>query len=647
MTCLRLPMDTPRGADSAAWFRLRPAITAFWVALLIVAVPGGTAIAQRAEAVRDQYQKLEYRIPMRDGVSLFTSVYVPRDASPERTYPFLMQRTCYSVAPYGADTYRGALGPSRELQEEGYIFVYQDVRGCYLSEGTFRNMTPHIADKQSARDVDESSDTFDTIEWLLHNVPHHNGRVGMWGISYPGFYAAAGMIDAHPALKAVSPQAPIADWWYDDFHHHGAFFLPHAFNFLVRFGLPRPTPTTFSPSPINIDAPDGYPFFLDLESLSNVNDRYLRDRVDMWNDLIAHPNYDEYWQSRNLLPHLRRVAPGVLIVGGWFDAEDLYGPLQIYRRVEAENPHAQNMIVMGPWSHGGWSRGQGDHLGNIDFEAPTAHYYQEQIEAVFFRSYLHNGQSPTLAEASMFETGTNRWRYFSQWPPAGMQRKRLFFVAGERLSYEAPTEEGETFDEFTSDPRRPVPFTEDTDIGMTTSYMTDDQRFAARRPDVLVYQTQPFDHDLTLCGPLVADLRVSTSESDADWIVKLIDVFPDDTKDNRFVRPGKHLGGYQMMVRSEVMRGRFRENPTEPKPFVGGEPTTISLPLQDVLHTFQKGHRLMIQVQSTWFPLVDRNPQRYVDNIFLAQPGDFVRATHRVYRSVQQPSSIDIGVLER
>ncbi len=582
-----------------------------WLAVMGGFVVSTTALALQADTVQEKYQKFEYRIAMRDGVNLFTSVYVPRDASPEKTYPMLMLRTCYSVGPYGADAYPGSLGPSRELQDDGYIFVYQDVRGCYLSEGSFQNMTPHIANKQGAQDVDESSDTYDTIEWLLHNVQHHNGRVGMWGISYPGFYAAAGMIDAHPALKAVSPQAPIADWWYDDFHHHGAFFLPHAFNFLLRFGQPRPEPTTMSAHPLELGTPDGYQFFLDLGPLSNGNERFLRDRVSMWNHLIEHSNYDEYWQARNLLPHLKKVAPGVLIVGGWFDAEDLYGPLQIYRQVETDNPGIQNTIVMGPWPHGGWARSRGDHLGNIDFESPTAEYFRHQIEAVFFRSHLKDGRSPTLAEATMFETGTNRWRYFDQWPPQEMKLKRLYFSADERLTFEAPTGDEVAFDEFVSDPRRPVPFTEDVDIGMTYAYMTDDQRFAARRPDVLVYQTSPLENSLTLCGPLVADLRVSTSESDADWVVKLIDVFPADAKDHKFVRSGMHMGQYQMMVRSEVLRGRFRDDPSQPKPFVSGEPTTVTLPLQDVLHTFRPGHRIMIQVQSTWFPLVDRNPQKY------------------------------------
>jgi putative CocE/NonD family hydrolase len=603
------------------------------------------AQAQQAVAIRDKFEKREYQIPMRDGVKLFTAVYVPRDAGPDKKYPVMMLRTCYSVRPYGEEQYRSSLGPSRELQNDGYIFVYQDVRGTYMSEGKFLNMTPHRAVKKAAEDVDESSDTYDTVDWLVKNIPHNNGRVGMWGISYPGFYAAAGMIDHHPALVAVSPQAPIADWWYDDFHHHGAFFLPHAFNFLVRFGQPRPKPTTLSAPRFDHGTPDGYKFFLNLGAAGNANDRYLRDRIEFWSHLVAHPNYDQFWQSRNLLPHLKNVAPAVLIVGGWYDAEDLYGPLQIYRKVEADNPGIQNSLVMGPWPHGGWSRSDGDRLGNAAFGAKTSSFYRKWIEAKFFHSHLKGEGKPGLPEAYVFETGKNRWRQFDHWPPQATQAKQLYFAAKEQLRWEPPQEDDEACDEFISDPNRPVPFTDDVALGMTRAYMTDDQRFAARRPDVLVFQTDVLTEDITVCGPLLADLRVSTSRTDADWIVKLIDVFPDDAPDHEFVESGQHMGGYQMMVRSEVLRGRFRDSPSSPKPFEPDRPTTVKVPLQDVLHTFQAGHRIMIQVQSTWFPLVDRNPQKFVDNIFLADEQDYAIATHRVYRSVSLPSKIELQVL--
>jgi uncharacterized protein len=597
--------------------------------------------AQENTPVQQRFVKQEFRIPMRDGAHLFTAVYTPKDASADKCYPMLMTRTCYSVRPYGPDEYRDTLGPSRELEQDGYIFVYQDVRGCYMSEGQFVNMTPHRPGKSGPQDVDESSDTYDTIEWLLHNVPHHNGRVGQWGISYPGFYAAAGMIDAHPALRAVSPQAPIADWWYDDFHHHGAFFLPHSFNFLAAFGQARPQLTPLGPLRFAHDTPDGYEFFLNLGSLKNANEKHFRHRISFWDEIVEHPNYDEFWQQRNLLPHLRQV----LVVGGWFDAEDLYGPLQIYREIEKHNPQSHNSLVMGPWAHGAWSRVDGDHLGNIDFESKTSRFYQRWIEYVFFREHLKGNGAASLPEAYVFETGGNRWRMFDAWPPSGVAPKTLYFHARGGLTETAPAESEMMFDEFVSDPARPVPFIEKIDTGMTREYMTDDQRFASRRPDVLVYATEPLKEDLVLAGPLQVDLRVSTSQGDADWIVKLIDVFPDDARNGRFMEQGRTLAGYQMLVRSEVIRGRFRNNPALPEPFVADQITQVQLPLQDVLHRFAAGHRLMIHVQSTWFPLVDRNPQKYVDNIFLAEDADFVPARHRLYRSAREPSQIQLLVL--
>ncbi|GIW94621.1 MAG: glutaryl-7-ACA acylase [Pirellulaceae bacterium] len=611
---------------------------------LILLVPCVRAEESPPRPVKELYTKQEYRIPMRDGVHLFTTVYVPRDAGPDRRYPILMTRTPYSVRPYGPDRYPARLGPNRRMQQEGYIFVYQDVRGCYMSEGTFVNMRPHVPNKTSPQDVDESSDTYDTIEWLLANLPYHNGRVGMWGISYPGFYAAAGMIDAHPALKAVSPQAPIADWWYDDFHHHGAFFLPHAFNFLSAFGQSRPLLTTFSPLRFEHPTEDGYDFFLRIGSLKNVNEKYFRDRIPFWNDIILHPNYDEFWQARNLLPHLKRVAPAVLTVGGWFDAEDLYGPLNIYRTIEEREGNCDNRLVMGPWAHGDWARVPGDHLGSMDFESPTSEFYQEWIETVFFRSYLKGAGEPGLPEACMFETGGNRWRFFAQWPPARTQEGQLYLQPSGQLAWEPPPESAVAFTEFVSDPHKPVPFTERISPAMVREYMVDDQRFASRRPDVLVFSTPPLEEDLVVAGPLTAELWVATSQQDADWIVKLIDVFPDQAPYSRFVEAGRSLSGYQMLVRSEVLRGRFREDPARPKPFVPGEVTRVRIPLQDVLHRFRRGHRLMIHIQSSWFPLVDRNPQKWVDNIYLADDQDFTAAQHRVYHSRMYPSRLEFRI---
>ncbi|TMQ35334.1 MAG: CocE/NonD family hydrolase [Planctomycetota bacterium] len=614
---------------------------------LVLLVTQGAVLGQSKESaakyIREHYTKQECRIPMRDGAKLFTVVYAPKETS--QRSPMLMVRTPYGVGPYEKDKFRDNLGPNRFFEKEGYIFVYQDVRGCYLSEGRFVNMRPHLDKKESKKDIDESSDTYDTIEWLLANIPNHNGKIGLWGISYPGFYASAGMIDAHPALKAVSPQAPIADWFFDDFRHHGAFFLPHAFNFMAVFGQPRPEPTSLRIERFDHKTPDGYQFFMDLGPLKNANTKYFKDRVTFWNRLAEHPNYDAFWQARNLLPHLKKVAPAVMTVGGWFDAEDLYGALNTYQTIEQQNPDIFNMLVMGPWQHGGWSRSDGERLGNIHFGAKTGLFYQKDMELAFFDHFLRASGDPKLPEAYMFETGANRWRRFDHWPPKNLQKKTLYFHAGGRLSFNAPSEDSEAHDEYVSDPNKPVPFTEVIATGMTTEYMTDDQRFAARRPDVLTCETEPLKNDVTLAGPLLADLRVSTSGTDSDWIVKLIDVFPDDAQDYPNMRPGEHLGGYQMMVRSEVIRGRFRNSYEKPEPFTPNQATRVPLKLQDVLHTFAKGHRIMVQVQSTWFPLVDRNPQKYVDNIFLADEKDFVKATQRVYRNKQQPTSLQVGVL--
>ena len=593
------------------------------------------------DTVSGKYTKSEYMIPMRDGVRLFTAVYVPRA---EGSYPILMKRTPYSSGPYGEDEYPTRLGPSPLFMEDGYIFVYQDVRGKYMSEGEFVNVRPHLDIKDSETDIDESSDTWDTIEWLLKNVSRHNGKVGMWGISYPGFYAAAGMIDAHPALVAVSPQAPIADWFFDDFHHHGAFFLPHGFNFLSSFGQPRPEPTTERAASFEHGTPDGYEFFLRLGPLKNANIRYFQDQVAFWNTMAEHPNYDQFWQERNLLPHLKNLPEAVLTVGGWFDAEDLYGPLNIYRAAEKVKEGGYNGLVMGPWSHGQWARGNGDYLGNIHFGDKTSKFYQEEIEFPFFSHYLKGGEFPEMPEAWIFETGENEWHQFNQWPPTG-ETKSYYLGKDLTLSLKRPQCSEPVWDEYLNDPAKPVPFTEEIDKGMTKEYMTDDQRFAARRPDVLAFSSPVLEEDVTLAGPVLADLWVSTSGTSSDWVVKLIDVFPDDAPAFFELSEDKEMGGYQMMVRSEVIRGRFRNSYQHPEPFKPGIPARIRLPLQDVLHTFKAGHRIMIQIQSTWFPLVDRNPGNFVDNIFEASEEDFIKTTQKVYRSREMPSRMEVNVI--
>jgi putative CocE/NonD family hydrolase len=595
------------------------------------------------ETVRLQYEKQEYRIPMRDGVRLFTAVYTPRNRS--RRYPILLKRTPYSVRPYGADEYPEQLGPSPHFDHEGYIFVLQDVRGCYMSEGNFVNMRPFLPQEHAETSADENTDTYDTIQWLLDHVSGHNGKVGMWGISYPGFYAAAGMIHAHPALAAVSPQAPIADWFFDDFHHHGAFFLVHAFNFLVNFGLPRPEPTPEGHRRFDHGTPDGYQFFKDAGTLGQLEEKYMHGQVAYWRELADHPNYDQYWKERNLLPHLDQVAPAVMTVGGWFDAEDLYGPLKIYRSIEKKNPGIFNVLVMGPWFHGAWARDDGERLGNVWFGSKTSEFFREQIELPFFNHFLKGAPAPAMPEAYVFETGTNQWRTFANWPPKGLASRSLYLEDGHGLDWDAPRQAGFDFDEYISDPRKPVPFTQSVTIGMTREYMTDDQRFASRRPDVLSYRTDVLDEDVTLAGPVVADLWVSTSGTASDWIVKLIDVFPNDAEDFPQMSGEERLGGYEMMVRSEVIRGRFRDSNATPEPFLPDQPARISLELLDLFHTFKKGHRVMVQIQSTWFPLVDINPQRYVDNIFQAKETDFVTARQRVFHSREYPSHLVVGVL--
>jgi len=604
--------------------------------------------------IRQHYTKTEYKIRMRDGVQLYTIVYAPKDADKVR-YPILLNRTPYAIGPYGPAKFKLSLGPSSKMMHEGYIFAYQDVRGRYMSEGEFMDMRPELEKHATQKDTDEGTDTYDTIEYLLKRGPKSNGRVGQWGISYPGFYTSAGLLSRHPALKAASPQAPIADWFWDDFHHNGAFFLPHAFNFLYSFGQARPQPTAVGNPGIKHGTPDGYDFFMRLGPLKNANDLYYKGKVAFWNELMQHPDYDAFWQARNLRPHLHDLQAAVLTVGGFNDAEDLFGALNTYQTIEQKNPGLANRLVMGPWVHGGWARGTGEMVGNVNYGPSPSLWYQENIEAPFFKSYLKDAKpGSNLPEATMFEGGTNRWRTFDAWPPKQAQPRTLYFRQAGGLAFSPPTDGSNErrrpdvnfeFDQFVSDPAHPVPFTEATAVGMTREYMTDDQRFASRRPDVLTYQTPPLDEDMTLAGPIQALLQVATTGTDADWVVKIIDVYPDNTPDNPRTAPGVHLGGYQQMVRSEVMRGRFRDSFSQPKPFIANEVTAVPFTVQDLLHTFKKGHRLMVQVQSTWFPLVDRNPQTYVPNIYEASETDFKAQTHKLYHNPGHASQLVVKVL--
>jgi len=638
MNCLQSPCPAIASLRRRAWL----AWIAAWLAW--AALPSG-APAQGLEHVKANYTKHEYRIPMRDGTRLFTEVYVPKDQS--QRWPILLLRTPYSVRPYGVDQYKPDLGPSPLLGKQGYIFAYQDVRGRWMSEGEFVNMRPHLPVKTGPAEVDESTDTWDTIEWLTKHVANHSGRVGMWGISYPGFYAAAGMIDAHPALKAVSPQAPIADWFIgDDWHHNGALMLPHVFNFMANFGRPRPQPIKRADFKFDHETPDGYQFFLQMGPLANANARYFKDDVPFWNEVMRHGTYDDFWKARNLRPHLKQIRPAVLTVGGWFDAENLFGALETYKRIEAQSPTTNNVLVMGPWVHGAWGREEGQSLGPVSFHAKTSLFFRESIELPFFEFHLKGKGEFKPPEAWIFQTGVNQWRRFEAWPPKDARPKPLYLRAGGRLAWDAPAEPASPagYDEYLSDPARPVPFLNKVAIGMSPEYTVEDQRFAAQRPDVLVYRTDVLEEDLSVAGPIEVELHLSTSGTDSDWIVKLIDVYPDDYPEPNPNPANVRMGGYQQLVRGDVMRGKFRNSFQKPEPFVPNQPTAVRFTLADICHTFRPGHRLMVQVQSTWFPLVDRNPQTFCD-IYSAKESDFQKATQRVYRTRDMASRIILPVL--
>jgi uncharacterized protein len=591
----------------------------------------------------NNYTKAEYQIAMRDGAKLFTAVYSPKDTS--KKYPILFNRTPYSIAPYGEKMefyFRRGLSPA--FLREGYIFVYQDVRGRFMSEGKFRHMTPFIAEKKSKNDVDENSDAFDTMDWLIKNLKNTNGRIGMWGISYPGFYTSCAAIDAHPALKCISPQAPIGDWFFDDAHHNGAFFLVAMFDFIAAMDIPRYGQYKDWYFPFNWNTPDGYSFFKRLGPLQNIKNNYFGDSIKFWNDITEHPDYDEYWQKRNILPFYKNVKPAMLLVGGWYDAEDLYGTFKTYKSISANNINQKNTIVIGPWIHGGWARNDGSSLGNVSFGSKTSLFYRDSLELPFFNYYLKDKGNLNLAKAIMFETGKNEWRRFDQWPPRNLENKKLYFCNNNKLSFELQSDNS-SYDEYISDPKKPIPFTEEICFDMTKEYMTDDQRFAAKRPDVLVYETDLLTEEIAFAGPMKVYLKVSTSAGDADWIVKIIDVYPTDAPDNQSTHAGMKMGEYQQMVRSEVLRGRYRKGFDKPLPFEPGKVEEVNIELQDVLHCFKKGHKIMVQIQSTWFPLVDLNPQKYVENIYKAKAEDFIKATHRVYHQKDAESYLEVNIL--
>lgn len=605
--------------------------------------------------VRDHYTKHEFGIPTRDGVELFTAVYVPNDASPEHRYPIVMLRTPFSVAPYGPTAYPPMLGPDRFMLRDGYIFVSQDVRGRYMSGGTFENVRPLLPDSVKANDpgaTDEATDTYDTIAWLLTHIADNNGRVGLWGISYPGFYATLGLVSRHPALVAVSPQAPGTDCYFDDFHHNGALTQGYFTSYPV-FGIPRPAPTTDTwwlpafQKLLTLVQEDDYQWQLSLGPISTFGEQFYPGNT-LWNDIVAHPDYDEFWQARAPESRLRDVTAAVLVVGGWFDGEDLHGPLSVYQTLRRYNPTATTSLVMGPFGHRGWaSIDDGPSVvDNLVYGDSLALQYQRDIEAPFFRAHLKVDRDVPAASAHIFDTGQGRWVELANWPSAAAVGENYFLHADGSMSTDAPTGFG-SFREYISDPAHPVPTRcSGPVISDYSLYMNDDQRCFTTRGDVLTFETAPLTRDVTVSGPITAHLQVSTTGTDADFVVKLIDVYPAEAPDDADEAiAGVHLAGYQALVRGEILRGRYRASFTRPEPFVPGQVTAVNVPLPDVLHTFRKGHRIMVQVQSSWFPMFERNPQSFSPNIYRAPAGAFVQATQRVWLSRQAPSSIVLPVM--
>ena len=589
--------------------------------------------------VRENYYKVERMLPMRDGIQLFTAFYIPKDSSVK--HPILFNRTPYTCSPYGTDKFNSRIYETYWINylKEGYIIAIQDVRGKFMSEGEYVDVRPFNPNKKG-KEIDEASDTYDAIEWMTNNIPGNNKRVGVFGISYPGFYSTMAALSGHPALKAVSPQAPVTDWFQgDDFHHNGAFMLMDGFNFYSGFGQPRPKPTTAWTPGFRVPSQDNYDFYLKTGALKNFS-KIMGDSIAFWKDMMNHPNYDAWWEARNARNFVTDIKPAVLVVGGLFDAEDCFGAWNLYKAIEEKSKNTDNRLVMGPWFHGGWGgRGDGSYLGHIRFGKKTSEFYQRHIEMPFFNFYLKlKGTVHDIAEATIFFSGENEWRRFNEWPSHKMENKNLFFGADGKLSFENKSTNN-TYSEYISDPAHPVPYTEDIGLGRTREYMTDDQRFASRRPDVLTFSTDILTEDITLGGPVVADLMTAISTTDVDFVVKLIDVFPDEYKyDEAEYGKGNGtaypMGGYQMLVRGEIMRGRYRNSFAVPEAFVPGKITEVKYTLPDVAHTFKKGHKLMIQIQSSWFPLTDRNPQKFVD-IYKADDSDFQKATIKIYHDTK------------
>ena len=593
--------------------------------------------------VREHYIKSEHMVTMRDGVNLFTIVYEPKDTT--ATYPIMLFRTPYSIGPYGPEEFRAPLGPTHEFDEDGYIYVFQDVRGKFRSEGEFEVIKPLYLDPADSRS-DESTDNYDTIEWALNNISNHNGRVGQWGISYPGWQTVMGMVERHPALVASSPQASPSDMFIgDDWHHNGAFRIMYSFSWLAGNARRRDQPTENRPERFDYGTESGYEFFLSVGSAASVDELFFGNEVPTWRDFIEHPNYDEFWQNQNALNYLMDIDHPVLNVAGWFDTEDFYGPMSIYQTIEANNPDNQSTLVVGPWLHGGWRRMDGDFLGCIDFDTKTSHYFQSELQFPFFNRHLKDAGNWSAPEAVVFETGRNEWRTYDTWPPTGVEQVHLYLNENGTLTFEAPSLSGmDNHDTYISDPSNPVPFSAEERTTLGHLWKVEDQRFASERSDVLVYQSDVLEEDLTIAGPILADILVSTTGTDSDWIVKLIDVYPDDAPPSESC--DVPMGGFQMHLAGEIMRGRYRNSFEHPEAMVPGEITPIHINLRDRFHTFKAGHRIMVHVQSSWFPAYDRNPQTFVD-IYRARTEDYQRAVQTVYRSANYPSRIVLGIVDR
>jgi len=635
-----------------------PAVHAAEAAAHAAAHAADSTAAQRD--LRETYTKYEYRIPMRDGTRLFTVVYVPKDAS--KTYPFLINRTPYSVGVvadgerhYGEDWFPRSIGPSKEFEDAGYIFVKQDVRGRYMSEGKWVEMTPHGKDVQrAAGEGTESRDMHDTMEWLLKHVPGNNGKAGIYGISYPGFYTSASIIDSHPAIKAASPQAPVTDLYMgDDSYHGGAFMLAANFGFYASFTEQQnPTPLPKTRGEFDYGTADAYDFFLQHLTMQNILGTLTENQRKLLAPTIDHDTYDEFWKIRAIAPHLKNIKAAVLTVGGWFDAEDPQGPFTTYSAIRKNgSPGVYNGLVIGPWVHGGWAGYEGKRLGQVSFDRKTGDDFRANIQFPFFEQHL-KGVKPAkpIAEVTAFETGSNVWRQYATWPPAPAKPRTLYFGAGGKLTWQQPSSGG-AYDEYVADPKKPVPYVAYATTDVPQEYMVSDQRFAASRPDVLVYQSEVLEDDVTIAGPVTPKLFVSTTGTDADWVVKLIDVYPSEYPAGEQPARGRDVGtpsspmaGYQMLVRGNPLRGKFRNSFEKPEPFTPGKVEAISYHLGDVNHTFRRGHRIMVQVQSSWFPLVDLNPQTFV-SIPKAKPEDFKKATQRVYHAPQTPSGLQVLVM--